>query len=93
MKRSSLLSNTDKSAANSSNNTFNDYESLGSDHDQAPEVQAPSLDAGLSSVRVTRRWGVPSKQMYTIESILLSGSSTISCEFVFLSYMIKNEQQ
>jgi hypothetical protein len=62
MKRSSLVSNTDKSASNSSNNTFNDYESLGSDHDQAPEVQAPSLDAGSSSAMPPDRKGVRSER-------------------------------
>jgi len=62
MRRSSLVSNPDKSAANSSNNTSNDYKSLGSDHDQAPEVQVPSIDADSSSAMPLDRKGVRSER-------------------------------
>ena len=89
MKRSSLVSNTDKSVANSFNNTFNDYEPLGSDHDQAPEVQAPSLDAGSSSAsHLTERVSVLS-DMYVLGTKLINGSSTTICKFAFIACMIK----
>ena len=92
MKRRSLMSNIDKSAADSSGSAFEDHESLGADHEQALKTHAPPLNAGLSSAMPPCKRGVRSKQD-VLGSTLLSGSATTTCKFVLLSCTNKKKQQ
>jgi hypothetical protein len=76
------MSNMDKSDIDSSGSAFEDYESLGVDHEHVLKAHAPPLNAGLSSAMPPRKKGVRSKQD-VLGSTLLSGSATTTCKFVF----------
>jgi hypothetical protein len=78
------MSNMDKSVVDFSDSAFEDYESLGADHEQVLKAHAPPLNAGLSSVMPPRKRVVRSKQD-VLGSTLLSGSATTTSKFVLLS--------
>ena len=87
--RMSLESNMNKSIIGSSNNAYDEHKPLGVVHDKAPQIHAPSLNVGSSSVRVTHR-GVPSLiRMYILGSIFLNRDLTTTCKFFFFSCTIR----
>jgi hypothetical protein len=51
----------DMSITGSSSSTCDGHELLGGNHDEAPQAQTLSLDAGSSSANATHKGGVPSK--------------------------------
>jgi hypothetical protein len=92
-KKRSLVSNTNESAVSSFSSASDDHKSLGTDHDQTPEAQAPSLNAGSSCAMPPHKEGVCSYGMYVLGSTLLNGSPTTQCKFVFCAIKkIKNNR-
>jgi len=60
-KKKSVVHHLDMIVASSFNNTSDDHESLGANHNQTLEAHATSLDAGLSRV-MSPHQEVPSKR-------------------------------
>ena len=57
----SLVRTMNRSTVSSCSNAFDDHDLLGVDHEQAPQAQAPSLDACLSSAMSPHGGGVTTR--------------------------------
>lgn len=57
----SLVRNMDRSTASSCSNAFDDHDSPGVDHEQAPQAQTPSLDACSSTAMLPHKGGVTTR--------------------------------